>query len=77
MTDFSLPKMDMPAAPQLPTATPDQRRKINDAAKAFEGQMISQMLQPMFDALPTTPPFGGGAGCDTDGVSSTLMVKLP
>jgi flagellar protein FlgJ len=65
MTDFSFPPMAMPQAPQLPTATPEQRRKINEAAQAFEGQLVSQMMQPMFEGLSSTPPFGGGAGEST------------
>lgn len=62
MTDFSFPKMDMPATQQLPTATPEQRRKIEASAQDFEGQLISQMLQPMFEGLSTEAPFGGGQG---------------
>jgi len=65
MTDFSLPKMQMPAGPQLPVATPEQRQKINEAAQSFEGQLMSQLMQPMFDGLSSTPPFGGGAGEST------------
>lgn len=57
--------MVMPPRPQLPLATPEQRAKINDAAQAFEGQLLSLMMQPMFEGLSTTPPFGGGAGEST------------
>ena len=62
MTDYSFARMDMPAGPQLPTATPEQRRKIEASAQSFEGQLISQMLQPMFAGLKTEAPFGGGQG---------------
>ena len=47
-------------------ATP--RRLSGDANGAhktgveFEQMFIAQMLQPMFDALPTDGMFGGGAG---------------
>jgi Rod binding domain-containing protein len=54
--------MTLPAAPQLPAATAEQRRKIEASAQSFEGQLISQMLQPMFEGLSTEAPFGGGAG---------------
>lgn len=57
--------MTLPAAPQRPLATPEQRAKINDAAQAFEGQLLSLMMQPMFEGLSTTPPFGGGDGEST------------
>jgi Rod binding domain-containing protein len=57
--------MVMPAAPQLPLATPTQRAKINEAAQAFEGQLLSLLMQPMFENLSTTPPFGGGSGEST------------
>lgn len=57
--------MTLPAAPQRPLATPEQRQKINDAAQAFEGQLLSLMMQPMFEGLASTPPFGGGAGEST------------
>jgi Rod binding domain-containing protein len=43
------------------TATDAERARISDTAKAFEAQMISQLLQPMFEGLSTEPPFGGGA----------------
>jgi len=63
--DAMFSPMVMPAQPQLPTATPEQRKKIEASAKAFEGQLISQMMQPMFEGLSTTPPFGGGEGEST------------
>jgi Rod binding domain-containing protein len=48
------------AAPQLPLATPEQRARIEATAKAFEGQLVALMLQPMFEGLNTSGPFGGG-----------------
>jgi Rod binding domain-containing protein len=57
--------MIIPAGPQLPVATPQQRARIDEAAQAFEGQLLSLMMQPMFEGLSTAPPFGGGAGEST------------
>ena len=48
------------AASALPLATPEQRAKIKGAAEAFEAQMLSVMMQPMFAGLTTAAPFGGG-----------------
>ena len=52
------------AAHALPVATPAQRKKIADTAQAFEAQMLSSMLQPMFDGASAPAPFGGGDGED-------------
>jgi Rod binding domain-containing protein len=53
-----------PQAPQgpppAPIATPEQRAKIAASAKAFEAQLVSLMLQPMFEGISTDGPFGGG-----------------
>ena len=52
-----------PAAVQansLPVATDAQRRKISDAAQAFEAQMLSSLIQPMFKGTVASAPFGGG-----------------
>jgi Rod binding domain-containing protein len=54
------------AAPaSRPVATPEQRSRIAGAAQSFEAQMLSQMMQPMFEGLSTAAPFGGGAGEET------------
>jgi peptidoglycan hydrolase FlgJ len=37
----------------------DQARKVG---AEFEQMFIAQMLQPIFDAMPTDGPFGGGGG---------------
>ena len=47
-------------AKPLQPATPQQRARIEHTAKDFEGQLISMMLQPMFEGLSTSGPFGGG-----------------
>ena len=49
-------------APPLKVATPEQRTKIHDTAEAFEAQLLSMMMQPMFKGLQTDGPFGGGQG---------------
>lgn len=36
--------------------------KLSATAKKFESSFIAAMLQPMFDQLSTSAPFGGGAG---------------
>lgn len=49
------------ARPEAPPkgATSDQIRKT---AQEFEVSFLSAMLQPVFSALPTDGPFGGGEG---------------
>ncbi len=49
-----------PAPSALPLATPAQRARIGETAKAFEAQLVSMMLQPMFEGISTSGPFGGG-----------------
>lgn len=44
-----------------PLATPQQRAKIAATAEAFEAQLLSLMLQPMFQGISTEGPFGGGS----------------
>ena len=51
-----------PPLPGAKMATADQRARIKDAAQAFEAQLLSQMMQPMFEGLSTSKPFGGGEG---------------
>jgi flagellar protein FlgJ len=49
-------------APGAPTAPANaSRAQIAATAQSFEAQFISQMLQPMFEGLSTTGPFGGGS----------------
>ena len=59
------------APPTLPAATPAQRAKIHQTAKAFEPQLISQMLQPIFDGLQTDGEFDGG---QAEGTYRSFMV---
>ena len=48
-------------APALPAASPEQIGKIRRTSHEFEAQLVSQMLQPMFEGLATDGQFGGGA----------------
>lgn len=34
--------------------------EVRKAAEDFEAVYVAQMLKPMFDSLPSEPPFGGG-----------------
>jgi len=52
-----------PAGP--PLASPAQRAKIQASAQAFEAQLLSLMMKPMFEGLNTSGPFGGGMGEET------------
>lgn len=36
------------------------KRAARDAAEQFEAVFIAQMLQPMFESVPTDGPMGGG-----------------
>ena len=49
----------------LPKASSEVRAKIETTAKAFEAQLIGQMLQPMFEGLSEDGPFGGGQAATT------------
>ena len=62
----------LPPAPQLPLATPEQRRKIQGTAQEFEGQLLGLLMQPMFDGLQTDGPFGGG---NSEGTYRSLLVE--
>ena len=64
--------MTLSAAPQLPLATPEQRRKIQDTAQAFEGQLLGLLMQPMFEGLQTDGPFGGG---NSEGTYKAFLVE--
>jgi flagellar protein FlgJ len=50
--------LDLRAVPRAPNGT-EQARKVGNE---FEQMFVSQMLQPIFDAMPTDGPFGGGTG---------------
>ena len=65
MTTFAALTASAAAPKLLPQATAEQRSRIDATAKKFEAQMISSMLQPMFEGLKTDGPFGGGEGEQT------------
>ena len=64
--------MTLSAAPQLPLATPEQRRRIQATAQDFEGQLLGLLMQPMFDGLQTDGPFGGG---NSEGTYKAFLVE--
>jgi Rod binding domain-containing protein len=51
---------------------PAARKKAEAAAQEFEGMMIGQMLEPMFEGLKTDGAFGGGTG---EMVFRSLMIQ--
>ena len=55
----SLEGLDLRSTPRLRAGGADAARKTG---VEFEEMFLAQMLQPMFDALPTDGTFGGGAG---------------
>lgn len=57
--DISAPQ---PAIKAPFVANPADRKKAEAAAKEFEGMIIGQMLEPMFEGLKTDGAFGGGTG---------------
>jgi len=60
MSDLTV-SPDLLRRPASPQAAGDTAR-MRAAAAQFESQFIAQMLRPVFDALPTDGPFGGGEG---------------
>ena len=59
------------AGAALPAATPAQLARIRQTAKAFEAELVGQLLQPMFEGLSTGGPFGGG---EAEGTYRSFMV---
>jgi flagellar protein FlgJ len=55
----ALDSLELRAMPRQPAGGADQARKTG---LEFEQMFLAQMLQPMFDALPSDGMFGGGAG---------------
>jgi Rod binding domain-containing protein len=55
----SVDGLDLRAAPRTPNGGVEQARKVGSE---FEQMFIAQMLQPIFDAMPTDGMFGGGTG---------------
>ncbi|HEX2114003.1 MAG TPA: rod-binding protein [Alphaproteobacteria bacterium] len=55
----ALDNLELRATARQPIGGADQARKTG---LEFEQMFLAQMLQPMFDALPSDGMFGGGAG---------------
>jgi Rod binding domain-containing protein len=55
----ALDALDLRATPRASAGTAAQARKTG---AEFEQMFVAQMLQPIFDALPSDGMFGGGAG---------------
>jgi Rod binding domain-containing protein len=66
MADLAAPIAVSPALvapPATAASTADlARSKARDAARTFEGQFLSMMLQQMFAGVKADGPFGGGFG---------------
>ena len=60
-----------PVKPQA-ILDPAARKKAEAAAQEFEGMMIGQLLEPMFEGLKTDGAFGGGTG---EMVFRSLMIQ--
>ncbi len=54
-----------------PAASTEQIGKIRRTSHEFEAQLVSQMLQPMFEGLSTDGQFGGG---QAEGTWRSFMV---
>ena len=52
--------------------SPDNQRKVEEAAKEFEAVFIAQLLKPMFDEIKVDPTFGGGKG---EEIFSDMMLQ--
>jgi len=59
-----LPSTVADASAEAPE-TAAKRARIHQTAEKFEAQLLSQMMQPMFQGLSADGPFGGGAGEST------------
>jgi flagellar protein FlgJ len=57
------------AQPARPTAL---ERKLDEAAKDFESVFLSQMLQTVWDTVPTDGVMGGGSG---ESIFRSLMIQ--
>ena len=54
--------IDPPALRSLPRTMPGDATQARKLGVEFEQMFLAQMLQPIFDALPTDGMFGGGTG---------------
>lgn len=51
---------------------PADRKRAEAAAQEFEGMIIGQLLEPMFEGIKTDGAFGGGTG---EMVFRSLMIQ--
>ncbi len=61
MSDLTV-SPDLLRGPTRLASTGGDPVRMRAAAGQFEAQFLAQMLRPVFDALPTDGPFGGGEG---------------
>jgi peptidoglycan hydrolase FlgJ len=54
--------LDAPELRPMPRATAGTAAQAQKLGVEFEEMFLAQMLQPIFDALPTDGMFGGGTG---------------
>jgi Rod binding domain-containing protein len=66
LSAFSLPVQSVsllkPAAGLGAVAASAKPDKMAEVASQFESSFVAAMLEPMFESLSTSPPFGGGDG---------------
>ena len=65
---FDLAKLQTTQA-KLPSAVD---RKLDEAAKDFESVFLTQMLQTVWDTVPTDGPMGGGSG---ESIFRSMMIQ--
>lgn len=53
-------------------ANPADRKRAEAAAQEFEGMILGQLLEPMFEGLKTDGAFGGGTG---EMIFRSLMIQ--
>lgn len=56
------PSLETNGLRSLPRAKVDNAAQAQKVGVEFEQMFLAQMLQPIFDAIPTDGMFGGGAG---------------
>lgn len=67
--DISAPQ---PAIKPPVIANPADRKRAEAAAQEFEGMIVGQLLEPMFEGIKTDGAFGGGTG---EAVFRSLMIQ--
>lgn len=62
LSNLSMPAIDMLAPRQQPRVTAASADQASKVGQEFEQMFLAQMLSPVFEALRSDGPFGGGAG---------------